>query len=210
MAVDEALLLSATKRRVPLLRLYAWARPAVSFGYFQKFPAGLAAKYELIRRPTGGGMVYHGDDTTYTIVVPPGHPLYEMKTTDAYCAIHKAVATACEHATNKRSGGSPTLQAGPSTLPRGAYECFQNPVHGDVVADGRKLAGAAQRRTRHGMLHQGSIAAKVTADQLQDGFRQAFHADFRSYRLSPAEKALAEELAREKYATDDWNRKVRR
>jgi lipoate-protein ligase A len=60
------------------------------------------------------------------------------------------------------------------------------------------------------MLHQGSIAAKVTADQLQDGFRQAFHADFRSYRLSPAEKALAEELAREKYATDDWNRKVRR
>ena len=50
----------------------------------------------------------------------------------------------------------------------------------------------------------------ITADQLQAGFRQAFHADFRPYKLSPAEIALAEKLADEKYATDAWNRKVQR
>jgi lipoyl(octanoyl) transferase len=210
MAVDEALLRNATERRMPLLRVYTWVRPAVSFGYFQKFPARVAAKYEIIRRPTGGGMVYHGDDTTYAVVVPPGHPLYEMKTADAYCAIHKAVAAACEQSTDKRSGRSPTIQTAPPTSPRGQYECFRNPVHGDVISDGRKLAGGAQRRTKHGMLHQGSIAAKVTADQLEAGFRRTFQADFQPYVLTPAENVLAGKLAREKYATDTWNRKVRR
>lgn len=224
MAVDEALLRNATERRLPLLRVYAWVRPAVSFGYFQEFPAGLAAKYEIIRRPTGGGMVYHGDDTTYTVVVPTGHPLYEMKTTDAYCAIHKAVVTALENCSCEFHPESFGASSRPSIvvlrIPRRrdaatkgaqsrAHECFQNPVHGDVVAEGRKLAGAAQRRTKHGILHQGSIAVEITADQLQAGFRQTFHADFQPYGLSP-EKALAEKLAHEKYATDAWNRKVRR
>ena len=202
MAVDEALLRNATERRLPLLRVYAWTRPAVSFGYFQRLPAGLAAQYEIIRRPTGGGMVYHGDDTTYTVVVPPCHPLYEMKTTDAYCAIHKAVAVAIGNKSQITNHRSP--------VPRTGYECFKNPVHGDVVDGGRKLAGGAQRRTKNGILHQGSIAVKVAADQLQAGFRQVFHADFRPYRMSPAEETLAEKLAREKYATDAWNRKVRR
>ena len=198
MAVDEALLRNATERRFPLLRVYAWARPAISFGYFQKFPASLGAKYEIVRRPTGGGMVYHGDDTTYTVVVPPGHTLYEMTTTDAYCAIHKAVAAAL--------GLRAELSDVATTSPHGQYECFQKPVSGDVVSEGRKLAGAAQRRTKHGMLHQGSIAVEVTSDQLQAGFRQVFQADFRYYGMSPVEKALAETLGSEKYATDAWNR----
>jgi len=208
MAVDEALLRDAAERRLPLLRVYTWVRPAVSFGYFQEFPAGLAAKYEIIRRPTGGGVVYHGDDTTYTVIVPPVHPLYDMKTTDAYCAIHKAVAVACEQSTDKRSGGSPTLQTTPSASPRGQYECFQKPVSGDVVAEGRKLAGAAQRRTKHGMLHQGSIAANITADQLQAGFRTTLQAEFCPYALCAVECALVEKLVREKYASEAWNRRI--
>jgi len=209
MAVDEALLRTAAERRLPLLRMYAWARPAISFGYFQEFPARLAAKYEMIRRPTGGGVVYHGNDTTYTVVVPPGHPLYEMSTVAAYCALHQAVAVACQRSSDKLSGKNPTLQTTPPASLRGQYECFQNPVHGDVVAEGRKLAGGAQRRTKHGMLHQGSIAAEVSADQLQAGFRRTFQIDFQSYELTLAEKALAEKLAQEKYATEAWNRKVR-
>ena len=94
MALDEALLLTAAKRGRPLLRIYSWERPSVSLGYFQKFPAHLAGPKEIVRRPTGGGLVYHGDgvDTTYTVVSPPDHRLYSMSTEEAYCAIHKAVA----------------------------------------------------------------------------------------------------------------------
>jgi lipoate-protein ligase A len=55
MALDEALLRTAAKRGRPLLRVYSWKKPAVTFGYFQKFPKDLAEGYEVVRRPTGGG-----------------------------------------------------------------------------------------------------------------------------------------------------------
>ena len=201
MALDEALLQTAAKRGRPLLRIYSWARPSVSFGYFQKLPVQLAGRYELVRRPTGGGVVYHVEDTTYTVVVPPAHALYAMKTADAYRALHKAVAAAFE--------SRPALHDAQLRSPQGQYECFEKPVHGDVVIEGRKLAGGAQRRTKSGMLHQGSIAAKLSAEQLQRGFEEALGVSFERYRLTDAERTLAEKLACEKYATDDWNRYLR-
>ena len=138
MAVDEALLRTAAQRGRPLLRVYAWEGKPVTFGYFQKFPAGITAT-AIVRRPTGGGIVYHGDgvDTTYSVIVPPGHRLHAMKTSEAYCALHKAVAAALALA------GPLCAIAGQQ---KGQYECFQNPVAGDVGADGAKLAGGAQRR----------------------------------------------------------------
>ena len=202
MAVDEALLSTAANRRRPLLRVYPWEKPSVSFGYFQKFPAQLAGQYEIVRRPTGGGVVYHGDgvDTTYTVVVPPDHRLHEMSTTDAYCTIHKAVAAALEL--------QPALHDASLESPRGQYECFQRPVAGDVVADGRKLAGGAQRRNKHGMLHQGSIAARVTSEQLAHGFGAELGACFEPYSLTGQERWLAECFAHNKYATHEWNRRI--
>ena len=189
MAVDEVLLRTAAQRGRPLLRVYSWTKPAVSIGYFQKFPA---TDCEVVRRPTGGGLVYHGDDTTFTVVAPPGHPLHRMRTSDAYCAIHEAVA---------RVTGA-ELQ--PTGTAHGQYECFQQPVAGDVMADGRKLAGGAQRRNRDGMLHQGSIAARVTGEQLC----RAFGVKFEPYTLTGEEQAMVAWLAEGKYRTDAWNRRV--
>ena len=213
MAVDEVLWRSAAQRARPLLRVYAWRRPAVSFGYFQKFPAALADRYELVRRPTGGGIVYHGDgvDTTYAVVVPPGHRLHALKTNDAYHALHEAVAAALAlpHTTAapRRTRLPSSLFPFPS-IQRGQYECFQNPVAGDVVAEGRKLAGGAQRRGKAGMLHQGSIAARVTAAQLAEGFQETLPVEFVPDELRADERALAEKLAVEKYATPAWNRRI--
>jgi lipoate-protein ligase A len=201
MAVDALLLLTAAKRGRPLLRIYSWEKPAVSFGYFQKFPGHLAGQYEIVRRPTGGGIVYHGEDTTYTVVVPPTNALYAMKTADAYCALHKAIAAAFE--------SQPALHHAQHRSPQGQYECFQSPVHGDVIADGRKLAGGAQRRTKSGMLHQGSIAAKFSADHLKRGFEETLGVEFVEYDLTETDRTLAEKLACEKYATDAWNRHLR-
>jgi lipoate-protein ligase A len=198
MATDEVLLRTAAQRRRPLLRIYSWDRPSLSIGYFQKFPTELAAKFVIVRRVTGGGFVYHVDDTTFTVVAPPGHPLHKLKTNDAYCAIHKAVAASLtlksEIASHK------------STL-RGQYECFQNPVAGDVVASsGEKLAGGAQRRNRDGMLHQGSIAARVA--DLPAGFRQQFDCDFKPYCLTGEEFAMITWLADGKYSADAWNKRL--
>jgi lipoyl(octanoyl) transferase len=200
MAVDEALLRHAAERAHPLLRLYSWEQPAVSFGYFQRFPTHLTGPYVIVRRPTGGGIVYHVRDTTYTVVVPPGHALYTMSTGEAYRVLHQAVAGAL--AFNSKIAGEEIV------APRGQYECFQNPVQGDVVADGEKLAGGAQRRGKWGMLHQGSIATQVAGMQLQEAFRRTFGIAFQPYALSTAEHELAGQLAAEKYATAAWNHRL--
>src|SRR6476660_2781306 len=69
MAIDEALLESAA---VPSIRFYGWQFPALSFGYFGRFfdVASYACERDLVRRWTGGGIVFHGDDLTYSIVLP--------------------------------------------------------------------------------------------------------------------------------------------
>jgi len=80
MALDEALLSCFDKERSrPLLRLYGWAPPALSVGRYQA--AGAALKLDLcaeedvpvVRRMTGGGIIYHAQELTYSIVCAPEH-----------------------------------------------------------------------------------------------------------------------------------------
>src|SRR3954464_2148226 len=76
MAIDEALLETAV---VPTIRFYRWRSPALSFGYFGKFTDVViyAAERDLVRRWTGGGIVFHGEDLTYSIVVPASNPVFD-------------------------------------------------------------------------------------------------------------------------------------
>ena len=90
MAADEALLLGAPDRRRPLLRLYAWDRPAVSIGYIQRLDAAPPG-FAVVRRPTGGGVVYHDHDVTYTAVFPPDHPLNQLDRLKSYDDLNRAV-----------------------------------------------------------------------------------------------------------------------
>ncbi len=131
-------------------------------------------------------------------MVPRGHHLYARRPADAYCQVHRAVAAAFAE--------KPALHDAPLTSPRGDYECFQEPVQGDVVSDGRKLAGGAQRRARSGMLHQGSIAGTIATAQLLRGFERALEARFESWILPPEMQEQARQLAADKYETTDWNR----
>jgi lipoate-protein ligase A len=98
-------------------------------------------------------MVDHRADWTYTIVAPRGEPLADWRGTESYLQIHTALAETLldEGIEARMSGGEQET---------GAALCFENPVHHDLLdAKGRKLAGAGQRRSRLGMLHQGSVAA---------------------------------------------------
>ena len=168
-------------------RHYGWHRPSFTFGYSQKIEyvrAQLPAheSIELCRRPTGGGVVDHRDDWTYTLVLPRNHPLYDQPAPRSYEIIHTAIADAlvalgqpvevkqtCDPA--EASDG----EACPS--PAGPTVCFTRPERYDVVhkTTGAKVAGAAQKRTRDGLLFQGSIARAAVAPTLD---WDAFHASF--------------------------------
>src|SRR5271156_7168226 len=90
MAIDEALLREV---REPVLRLYEWNVPAVSLGYFQHASLAPAGR-PFVRRYTGGGLVDHARDITYTIVLPRAHPWMEFSAPESYCHIHRGVQAA--------------------------------------------------------------------------------------------------------------------
>ncbi|MGP8020338.1 MAG: biotin/lipoate A/B protein ligase family protein, partial [Limisphaerales bacterium] len=91
MALDEALLEAVARLQKPVLRFYGWTEPAATFGYFQKFAEVERATLlrPLIRRPTGGGIVPHDADWTYSLVFPPGHEWHSLKAEESYRRVHE-------------------------------------------------------------------------------------------------------------------------
>ncbi len=200
MAVDEALLHHV---QTPVLRIYGWEEAAVTIGYFQStqvVPEGRP----FVRRYTGGGLVDHARDLTYTIVLPRDHPVALSGTSGSYCTIHRAVASALN-----RCGFPACLvessQAGDDPA------CFRKPVLHDLLLDGKKCAGAAQRRNRLGCLHQGSLLLERDYDRTElekyfvEELPAALGSDSVASELNEDEFQTARRLEKERYTTTDWN-----
>ncbi len=196
MAVDESLLEIATS---PVLRFYCWRGPALSFGYFGSY-ADVAAQRddrEIVRRWTGGGIVPHGDDLTYSVIIPARHPFFARSSLAIYSDLHEAIREALQ-----ANGIAATLAS--SVAPKVSEDCFANAVRSDVLSDGRKIAGAAHRRSRGGLLHQGSIQLPGLPAKFLNDFGQTLCDRFESKTLSPELITRATAIAQAKYATPEW------
>lgn len=152
MAMDEALLEAVQQLGAPVLRFYSWTQPAVTFGYFQKYTevARTTNLQPLIRRPTGGGIVIHGSDWTYSLAFPANHPWYRLRAHQSYLQLHQWIQAAFA-----LSGVQTELAPNALVVTPGC--CFTGWEKADLLYNGFKIAGAAQRRTREGLLVQGSI-----------------------------------------------------
>lgn len=210
MAVDEALLESAT---IPIIRFYRWRSPSLSFGYFGKFSdvAVYAAERESVRRWTGGGIVLHGDDLTYSIVIPAADAAFNESSIVIYEKIHRALADALneigEHAVVAWGIEAGSIAVSKhATVSASGYNCFEKSVHADVMMAGRKIAGAAQRRTRRGLLQQGSIQGLSVDTHLAGKFAHALATDCTGSEIDEQIFGRARELTQQKYGTDSWLR----
>jgi lipoate-protein ligase A len=211
MAADELLLELAPELGGVLLRVYGWDRPAMSIGRAQRHPAEPAAGVTTVRRPTGGGFVRHDGELTYTVVVPPEHPIGRLSRPESYRAFHAAMQSEFEVETRLAETGSEPDD-------RAAMQCFVSPSRDDLLSpEGVKYAGAAQRRTRNGILHQGSIRLDVAGGdrveltkKLLAAFTRHFHADLQLWTVPEGFREQAEQLALKKYASPDWNRHGRK
>lgn len=167
MAVDEVLL--QLRREVPVLRVYQWLEPSVTVGYFESVEEARrrlnAADLPVVRRFTGGGSVLHGDDFAYTLIVPKGGGAegFLRDRSDSYHLIHAALGQALAAV---GCGGVGLAESGGQQV---GVPCFQSPVEADLVsvASGDKVAGAGQRRTRDGLIHQGSVAIDGGVDRVR-------------------------------------------
>jgi lipoate-protein ligase A len=221
MAADFLLLQRYPNPAHVRFRHYDWHRPAFTFGYGQKIAYVRAQlppddPVELCRRPTGGGVVDHRNDWTYSLVIPRGHDLYGAGATLSYRIIHEAIAAVL------RAQGVPAMvKAKPdesgdesvgSSLPG---VCFERAEVYDVLHEitGAKIAGAAQKRNKHGLLFQGSLLRTSVGMEFDwDAFHGAFAAGLAlalAADLAPAPwpDFAGDELEAltEHYASSEWN-----
>jgi lipoyl(octanoyl) transferase len=213
MACDEWLLLHARELEKPLLRTYSWDRPSVTIGYFQEFPTEIAKTHTVIRRPTGGAMVFHDHDLTFSVVLPPDHPWKKLRPDDRYQKVHERISKVFE-----LRGALPALAPelkidlrAPLGREEAHARCFEKSSRYDVLIQNLKVAGGAQRVTKDGLLHQGSIQGsshrRVSSEELLNAWK-FFNSDCSKRDLSLIEQNQISILSKEKYCTTEWNRRV--
>ena len=196
MAIDEVLLGTA---RSAILRFYRWSAPSVSFGYFISFAEAceIARNRATVRRWTGGGIVPHGEDLTYSIMIGSRDDAFALASKIIYQRVHLALGSAL-----REIGIISGLVQTEATKISDA--CFANPVVSDVIENGRKIAGAAQRKTRGGLLHQGSIQRENLDERFRNAFARLLGNRIIAGGIGTDVLRVAEELAATKYATVDW------
>ncbi len=209
MAWDEALLLAVARLERPVLRCYGWTGPAATFGYFQRYAdvASWTSLRPLIRRPTGGGLVPHDADWTYSLVFPATHPWHALKATQSYRRVHEWLAAAFATFGEVTSLAECCVEEAPG-------QCFAGAEKNDLLWRGAKIAGAAQRRTRAGLLIQGSVQPPPVSfirTAWQKAMCDAAHAQWgacwEEIKLDAPLNEQAFELARLKYSQPGYNQK---
>jgi len=236
MACDEAILIAASQRLVPpTLRFYRWSAPTVSIGYFQD--AGEVdieychiKGYGFVRRPTGGGGIFHDDELTYACI-GHGEDGLGRNLFESYAKICRALL---------RGMGRLGLEAGFGEGGGVAERfCFLRGGPYDILVYGKKVVGSAQRRFKGAVLQHGSIlvgfapqeAARIfggeeqhirekvaglreflaelgveeVAEAMVAGFGEEFGVDIVPGELSSYEEELVKELVEKKYSTTSWN-----
>lgn len=177
MALDEALADSVRDGGLPFLRFYEWQPAALSLGRFQN-PSGLteyAARVPTVRRPTGGGGIWHADELTYSLGcrqddlgvsgVKASFELLSGFLLDAWNTLGWAASFAKD--------AQPETALGTVTA-----SCFAGQEEYDIIVRGKKLGGNAQRRDRHTIFQHGSLPRKLDWSVLE----LLFHPEDRPHR----------------------------
>lgn len=171
MAIDEALFRCfdpASSR--PVLRLYGWQPPALSLGRFQKAGDDLdldrcrADNLMVVRRITGGGAIYHSDELTYSLVCGPSQIPAATSVKESFrvltsflLGLYRALGLQAAYAADLAPAGTRLGERTPL--------CFAGKESYDILVNGRKLGGNAQRRSREIIFQHGSIPLQNRVQQ---------------------------------------------
>lgn len=169
MAKDERLLKEIGPDHPAMLHFYEWEVPSATYGYFidpfqflnreNVTRQGLA----LARRPTGGGITFHLTDFAFSILIPSSSPYYSLNTLDNYHLINRLVAEAIA----PLAGDMGFFSDDATSVNKACRSfCMAKPTQYDLMQGSRKVGGAAQRRTKQGFLHQGTISLALPPSRI--------------------------------------------
>ena len=185
--------------------------PSVTAKRLRRSRASLAdpEAIDLCRRPTGGAIVNHTDDWTYALVAPRGSALEEMRAVQSYRAVHEGLTAAL------RAQDIPAELDQTPTSNSERSLCFEKAELYDVIhaGTGEKIAGAAQKRNKRGLLCQGSLwrptigGAVFDWEKLLEDFASRLAATLGgTVQAVPWPEWEDEELSQltERYASPEW------
>ena len=186
MALDEALSVSVRRGDSPVvLRLYTWEAAAVSLGVFQKvgdidLDYCVRNNIPVVRRPTGGRAILHGDELTYSFSAR-NEGIFSEGLRESYRRLGAAFSRCFELAGLECSMKN-ELERG-KKLVRSPL-CFASSSLGEISSRGMKIIGSAQKRWRNGFLQQGSIPFTIDHQRLRGVFGKFVPAFGPASRLS--------------------------
>ena len=235
MAIDEALTRKCidSEDRPTAIRFYTWKEASCSIGYFQKienvFKAPNYKRIPVVRRPTGGGIVYHGNDITFSIIKRRIQSNRQDDITSFYKLIGESLLRGLERLGFTCTFYLPEEESHRSTQERKSLNnrlsqqsfCSVTPAKYDIMLAGSKVAGYAARRSQGAVLCQGYLdvhkrwkeqyknsrekAGHLLFENLATSFKNVFGITLTSSQLTEEEMRLANKIRDKKYASDEWN-----
>jgi len=188
MAVDDYLFRSLDEKSQTTVRFYTWKRPTASLGYSQKAEKVLDVSYcrnngiDIVRRITGGKMVLHFREVTYSISSSDSS-VFTDKLSDSYRLISEALMKGLD----KIGLLSVLAEEPPSTYARGNLPCFSYPARNEVEVNEKKVIGSAQKRVGSTFIQHGSIPLEENRELLRKiSFLEGSEEDVRLIALSQA------------------------
>ena len=208
MALDAWMLLQTEQTESVGFRCYQMA-DAITIGRSQDSLStashrGLDSGQTWVRRPTGGGTVYHGDDLIYALSIPRTHSLYVLKLSEIYRALHSFFSRILSHFSLETILHAERVKALPGN-------CFDAPNQFDLLAaeSGKKIAGSAIKKSKAGILVQGSFSCPLPSE---DFFEQSRNSMIHEWALESSEISL-ESVRKschwhdlcQQFNSDQWN-----
>jgi lipoate---protein ligase len=160
---DKQLLDNISSLDQPILRFYEWKGPSATYGHFINpkdhldFSGVEKWGLSLGRRPTGGGIIFHLTDLAFSLLIPASHGSYSTNTLQNYAFVNTRITKALSNFNQGHAAHLLPTDAVPADASC-LHFCMAKPTIYDIMISGKKVGGAAQRRTKDGFLHQGSIS----------------------------------------------------
>ena len=198
MALDAGLLETVDE---VIARRYTWAPPALSIGKFQELQVVPGLPFEIVRRPSGGRAVLHGEEFewSFAVALPPGVPSGGPRAAVDVGGPYGIVAAAFAGAL--RELGVTLDGSGETPYQRSAL-CFAGALRYDICARGQKIVAIAQAKREGRTLVHGSVLMRRPPDELVLAVEALLGEPWQGEGLAGAGVVLAPETI--------WNATLRR
>jgi len=214
MACDEVMCETMPEKYI--LRFFNWKKPGITFGFAQRYKNIIETlnerqkSFDITRRPTGGGLVIHETDITFSFIFYSPEEFNPKKT---YDIIHSAIFE--EYRENGINIDIANVSNSNYNINNPIMECFKKPVDMDLLYNGKKVLGGALRKFSDYMLYQASLQFENARNDFEKhskiitkGLSKKFNIEFKNFELNKDYYSIISKKKEEKYINKTWIERI--